>query len=214
MCASSTSEKSPEPSFDIKRFLEQVKTQTDPTRISARLKLIMTEPKNCWSEIVAEPISVEQLLTRYIIAPGILAAVCRFIGTSIFGDLAIHFGLSNLIMGIVLYPISVLAGGWLVSKLAPHFGGSLELINGAKLIGFSFYPSVLGSLFFLIPIGMIQLLGSLVGLYGLYVLWLGVMPCTNVPEDRMMPFFVTLVAGSIVIATAFSFTFGAFLGLW
>lgn len=191
----------------------EILQEIDPQRIIERAKLVLTDPKGCWQTISAEPLTVKLLIYRYVIGVGALTAICSFIGFSVLGPRPIGTGLIVLIGTVLLYPFVVLFYAWLMKQLTPYFQGTGTFEDCAKLAVFSGYPAAAGSVLHLVPLKICVLLASLIGLYGLYVFWLGMSPMLKLPDEKRVPFFVTFIASVIVCAVIFGMVFGGLMAI-
>jgi hypothetical protein len=87
--------------------------------------------------------------------------------------------------------------GFLVKALAPNFGGNASLEDGLKLAVYGATASWLAGAFTILP-GPLTLL-SLLGLYSLYLFWVGIRPVTRVPEDRRLMFVLAVIVAAILV---------------
>jgi hypothetical protein len=96
----------------------------------------------------------------------------------------------------------VFAMALIVDALAPTFGAQRSFSNALKLTVYSYTPVWLAGLFLLVP-GLSFL--TILGLYGLYLLWLGLPPLMAAPFDKSVPYAVTAVICAVVLAAALGF---------
>jgi hypothetical protein len=79
----------------------------------------------------------------------------------------------------------------LIDVLAPSFGAQKNFPNALKLSVYSHTPAWLAGIFLIVPgLGFLRSLG----LYGLYLLWLGLPPLMRAPRDKAL-----LYAGAVVL---------------
>jgi hypothetical protein len=85
----------------------------------------------------------------------------------------------------------------IIDALAPNFGGQKNFIQALKVSAFSPTPSWLAGIFSIIP--SLGIIGSLLGLYGLYLLYVGLPVLMKVPEDKAVPYIVVVIIATIVL---------------
>jgi hypothetical protein len=172
--------------------------------IVERAKSITLNPVATWPIIEAEEHTVQSLFVPYMLILAAIPAVASFIGMSIVGMGAFGFSMriplvSGLAMMIVSYVMSLaaMAGmGWLVSALAPTFGGQKNLIQGMKIMVFGSTPMMLAGVLSILPaLGMLSLLAAL---YGLYLLYLGLPILMKNPNEKTVPYMIVLAVCGIV----------------
>jgi hypothetical protein len=169
--------------------------------IVSRAKNIILSPNSEWPVIAFESTDVRSLFVGYAMPLAAIPAVAGFIGQTLVGSiirLPIGTGLAMAILSYVLSLVVVFAIGFVISKLAPQFGGTENLIGGLKV---SIYSStagwVAGILAILPAIGALVLLASL---YGLYLLYLGLPAVMGTPKDKSFVYTVVIVVVAIVVS--------------
>ena len=80
-----------------------------------------------------------------------------------------------------------------------------------KLAVYSMTPVWLAGVFSLIP--GLRMLGAL-GLYGLYIFWLGVPELMKAPADKIVPYTAAAVVSGNVITLVIGAAMGAFTGAY
>ena len=156
-----------------------------------RVKAILLTPKSEWLVIERESGDPTYLFTNYVAILAAIPAVCGFVGTSIVRSLgaigAVRVGIvSGIAVAIVNYLLAfvmVYVMGLIIDALAPTFNGQKNLPNALKLAVYSMTPAWLAGIFSLIP--GFWVLGSLLGLYRLYLLWVGLPPLMKSPEQKI-----------------------------
>jgi hypothetical protein len=84
-----------------------------------------------------------------------------------------------------------------IDLLAPRFGGKKNFPNALKLSVYSHTPLWLAGVFLLIP-GLNFLL--ILGLYGFYLLWVGLPILMGVPNERAFPYAIIATACALAPA--------------
>jgi len=105
----------------------------------------------------------------------------------------------------VLSFVAVYLVALIIDALSPTFDGAKNFDNALKLSVYSATPFWLTGVFLLIPgLGILRILG----LYGVYLLWLGIVPLMRVPQEKATAFTGALVGCLIVIAVIFAVAAG------
>ena len=185
--------------------------------IVERAKAITLNPAATWPVIEAEPHTPQSLFVPYMLVLAAIPAVATFIGMSVVGFGAMGFsmrlpllsGLSMMVTSYVLSLVVTFAMGWLVSALAPTFGGQASLIQGLKLVVFGTTPVMLAGILGILPaLGILSLLAAL---YCLYLLYLGLPVLMKNPPEKTIPYMVVvalcgIVLGVVMVAITSAFT--------
>ena len=169
-----------------------------------RARAICLSPAATWPVIEQESTDYQQLFVPYMVILAAIPAVATFIGMSIIGiggfgmSFRVPFvnGLGMMISQYIMTLVMVFAWGWLISALAPTFGGQPNVLQGVKLSVYASTPSMLAGVFGIIPtLGVLSILG---GLYALYLVYLGLPVLMKNPSEKTLPYMaVTAVIGII-----------------
>ena len=169
--------------------------------LQARVKKILTDPRSEWPVIAAEPTTTEKLYSSYIVPLAAIPAIAGFIGSIIFG----YSGgiIAAFVWAFVMFVISLImvyVGAIVVDKLAPKFESTSDQLQALKLVAYSYTASWLAGIFAIIPV-LAPL--SIVGLYSIYLFYVGLPVMMKTPESKVVPYMVVcalLIIGiSIVV---------------
>ncbi|MGP0092666.1 MAG: Yip1 family protein [Xanthobacteraceae bacterium] len=157
--------------------------------IVERIKAILLRPEAEWRTIAEEPGDPSDLFTFYVAILALIPALAWLIGGSVVGittaDGTIRTPLiPGLFSAIFAYVASFVAVGLMalaIDGLARAFGGRRDFANAVKLAAYSYTPLWLAGIFDVLP-GLRFL--SILGLYGLYLLWTGLPPLMQVTRKR------------------------------
>jgi len=182
-----------------------------------RTKNMVLQPKETWEVIKIEETTLSSLLTSYVFPLALIPAIASFIGygiigfnTGFFGQAAsIEWGISQAITTFASAFIGVIISAWVISLLAKNFGTDVTLNNAAKLVSYSYTPSLLAGIFYLIP--ALTILAIVGAIYSLYILYIGFQPITNVSEGQKTSYFVVSLIAIIVISAVLTFVSGIIL---
>jgi hypothetical protein len=169
-----------------------------------RAKNLILQPKSEWSAIAAEPHTVQDLYTGYVMILAAIPAVSYFIGFSLIGTsmlgigyrIPIANGVAHMIAQYVLSLGLVYAFAVMIDALAPHFGGEKNFIQSFKVAAFAPTAAWLAGIFYVLP--AFSILG-LLGLYSLYLLYTGIPIMKRVAEEKAIPFVAIVLIAAIVL---------------
>jgi hypothetical protein len=178
-----------------------------------RVKNIIVSPKTEWDIIQQEETTPANLLLSYVAILALIPAIAGIIGQSVVGitllGTSFHVPIIWSIIGAVVQYILAFVGVYIVAfvadALAPSFGGQKNSIQAMKGVVFSYTPMWIAGIFAIIPIlGWLAILG----LYGFYLLYLGLPKLMNVPQERALGYVVVVIVVAIVVY----FIFGGIVG--
>jgi hypothetical protein len=169
-----------------------------------RARTLIVQPKREWEVIAAEPHTVQDLYTQYVMILAAIPAVSYFIGFSLIGTsflgvgyrVPIANGVAHMIAQYVLTLGLVYAFAVMIDALAPQFGGEKNFIQSFKVAAFAPTAAWLAGVFYIIP--AFSILG-LLGLYSLYLLYTGIPIVKRVSEDKAIPFVAIVLIAAIVL---------------
>jgi hypothetical protein len=171
-----------------------------------RVKSILFTPDTEWKVIAHEPGDAAYLFTNYVVFLAAIPAIAGFIGLSIVGvsppngstvRVPLLAGLIHAIVGYLLTFVIVYVVAVIIDMLAPTFAAEKNFANALKLAVYSYTPAWIAGIFMLMP--GLRFLGIL-GLYGLYLLWKGLPPLMNAPQEKSLGYAAAIVACAIVIS--------------
>lgn len=185
-----------------------------------RVKNILISPASEWEVIKTEEYTESDLFIQYAVKLAAIPAIAGLIGFTIFGfsygpgTFQPSFG-SSLKWALAMYVLSLVGAyviAFIVDVLAPSFGSQRNILDSLKVVIFSYTASWVGGVFSLIP--AISFLGFLTSIYSLVLLYMGLKRVKEVPDDKMVTYFIVTIAISIVvyiitgsIITMFAFQF-------
>lgn len=169
-----------------------------------RAKNILLKPREEWAVISAEPHTVQDLYTGYVMILAAIPAVASFIGFSLIGVSTfmgsyrwpITTGITHMILQYVLNLGWVYVLALIIDALAPNFGGEKNFMQALKVSAFSPTAMWLAGIFSIIP--AIAILGIL-GLYSLYLLYTGLPLLMKTPAEKAVPYTVVVIIIAIVL---------------
>jgi Yip1 domain len=173
--------------------------------IAERVKNILLQPAEEWRVIEKEPSTVADLYTSYIVPLAAIGPVASIIGLSIIGITIPFTGTYRVPLitavghAVVTYALA-LAGvyvlGLIIDALAPTFNATKNSLQALKVATYSSTAGWLVGIFNLIPaLAFLQI----VGLYSLYLLYLGLPIFMKSPPEKTLAYTVVVIIAAIII---------------
>ena len=171
-----------------------------------RIQRLLLKPNEEWPVIEAEPKSAQQVFMTWAVPLAAIGPICTLIGYILF----LHAPISVALVMAVLVYAGALVGVWVLAfifnMLAPSFGGTKSMDQAMKVAAYSYTPAWLAAVLGILP--ALGIIGSLLGLYSLYLLWLGLPRLMKVPADKAPGYVIV----SILCAIVFAAIIGAIIG--
>lgn len=181
-----------------------------------RAKNILLSPASEWEVIAKEPATVGGLFTGYAIPMMLLPVIGQIVGLGLLGiglDNYAMMGLGaigimgaavigaiGLVLGIVLLYAMIFA----VKAISPSFNGNSDIAQAAKLMVYASTPSWVAGL--IAP--LLGMIGGLLGLaataYVVYLIYTGIRPVLDVPQEKSAGLTVVIVLIYIVLSIVLS----------
>jgi hypothetical protein len=169
-----------------------------------RAKNIIVSPNKEWDVIALEQPNTGQIIMGYVLLLAGAAAVAAFIGYGLIGFNYGFFHYATTSWGIY-YALNVLIGaiaGVLISALvidalAPSFGSEKNMGRSVQLVAYSYTPAWVGGLLAIYP--PLSIIGLIAGIYGLYLLYIGMPKLKKTPADKQVGYFVVSLITIIVV---------------
>jgi hypothetical protein len=177
----------------------------------SRVRNIVLSPKTEWPVIAQEPTTAPQLYVGYVMPLALLAALMGFLRMSVLGvnsafgnsfRMPISSGLTYTVMMFVSALFCVFVVGLIISALAPSFSGTRDQRQALKVAAYSLTPALLSSVLALSPV-LATLLQLLAGLYGIYVLSLGLPVLMQSPKEKAFGYTASVVVCTILVGIVF-----------
>ncbi len=174
--------------------------------LSQRVRTILLKPREAWPEIRDEGSTLPDLFVSYAAPLAAVPALAGFIGTSVVGIplLASRYraplleGLGSAVVYYMLALAAVALIAIIIYLLAPYFGSQKDFSRALRLTVFSATPWWMSGALLVIP--SLSPLATLLSLYGLYLLYVGLPALMGTPRAKALP-YVVLIAVAGVIAS-------------
>lgn len=177
-----------------------------------RAKKILTTPKTEWDVINSETPDTQKILTTYVLPLVAIGAVAAFIGWGLIGKSYYGFKIASTGLGIRYALIALGVGvastyltAFVIDALAANFKSEKNFGRSFQLAAYSYTAGWVGGIFNILP--SLAIVGSLIGLYGLYLMWLGLPKLKKTPQDQVTGYFVA----SLIVMIVASFVLGMIL---
>jgi hypothetical protein len=176
-----------------------------------RAKNILLAPKTEWPVIDAEPTTPAQLYTGYVVPLAAFAAAISLVHMSIIGislpfsgALRMPFtsGLTTAVLAFGVGLVGLFMVALIINGLASYFGGTHDQRQALKVAAYACTPAWLATVFSLLPT-MSTLLQLAAGIYGIYLLALGLPVLMKSPKDRAPAYAATVVLSIVLLCVAF-----------
>jgi hypothetical protein len=166
-----------------------------------RIKRLLMTPAAEWARIDSEPMTVKGIFTGWVVPLAAIGPVAGLIGMLVFGFLGyrppITFALTTAVISYAMALIATYVLALIIDALAPSFGATKNPLSAMKVAAFSSTAAWIAGIFQLLP--SIALLGALLGLYSLYLLWIGLPLLMKAPADRAPTYVVVSIVVAIVV---------------
>jgi hypothetical protein len=185
----------------------------------ARAKALIMQPAAEWPVIAAEPAIPADLMRGWAVPLAAIGPICAFIHGQVFGFGAfgisyrpgIVAGLSTLVVSYILGLVGVVVLALVAQNVAPRFGGVGDRTAAFKLVVYGSTAAWVCGIFQLIPgLGLLAILG----LYSLYLYYVGATPVMRVPQEKAAGFTAVTILAAVLLYIVVGAVSSAFLGLF
>jgi hypothetical protein len=179
----------------------------DFNKLIARVKAILLTPKTEWPVIAGEQTTVADLYKGYILWLAAIPPVFGFLKTSLIGvtlpfagtiRIGIGAGLSSLIVSYALALAMFFVVALIIDALAPNFGGTRDRVQALKTITYAYTASCIAGLGAIVPF-LAVLIAIAGGIYGIYLLYLGLPHTMKSPPERAGGYTAVIIIVAIVL---------------
>jgi len=162
---------------------------------------LLTNPKKTLQELKSQSMTRNDIIMYLAIV-----AIPSFIGILVGYGFLWFWGANFIgpaLAGAVIYYVVAIIGiivlGYIFNALAPTFKSQQNQAQALKLVAFTATPWLLGGIFYILP-GYTWPLTFLAGLYGLYLLYIGIPMFMGTPQDQQIPYLIiTIVIYAVIM---------------
>lgn len=170
-----------------------------------RIQRILLQPKAEWPAIAAEPATAKQTFMHWAVPLAAIPPVASLIGGQLFGYGGFGFSykppLGGALTSAVLSYAMALLGVWVIALiidwLAPNFGATKNQDAAMKVAAYSYTAGWVAGVLMLVP--SLGIIAGLIGLYGFYLLWLGLPVVMRAPADKATTYTAATVVAAIIV---------------
>jgi hypothetical protein len=179
----------------------------DFNKLIARVKGILLTPRTEWPVIAGEQTTVADLYKGYVLLLAAIPAVFTFLKWSVIGTslpfvgmfrLSIGVGLSQMILNYVLTLACFYVIALIIDALAPNFGATRDRVQAFKTIAYAYTASAVAGVAAILPfIAVLIMIAA--GIYGIYLMYLGLPHTMKCPADRAGGYTAVIIIITIVL---------------
>jgi ABC-type polysaccharide/polyol phosphate export permease len=159
-----------------------------------RTKGIVLAPKQEWPIIAAVKAGHAKVLLSWLLPLSLIQAVAAVIGFGLIGY-AGSWGRRHGLLQVATMIGGAYVTAFIVNTLAESYASVKNQDQAFALIAYSYTPAALGGIFQLIP--SLAIIGTLAGLYGLYLLYIGLPFLMKTPPEKNTGYFVVALLCTI-----------------
>lgn len=161
-------------------------------------KNLLINPKGTLLKLKDEQVSMMNIII-YLAIIAIPTFLGMLVGYGFFWGIGNFLGYA-FAMAIITYILSIVGiiiFGFILNALAGNFKSKQNKMQALKLVSYAATPWLLLGIVNIYPvIGLIALLG---GIYGLYILYLGIPIFMETPKEQEIPYFIISLIVYIVV---------------
>jgi hypothetical protein len=204
---------------ELPRIERSAAPEGDTVNIVERVKRICLTPKEEWPVIAQEATPPASLITGYVLPLAGIPALAGFIGGSFVGysipfvgtyRVPIGTGLTGAVFSVAVAVVGCFLIGLIINALAPTFGAEKNSRQALKAAVYSYTPAWIAGVLQILP--MLTFLVIIGSLYGLYLLYLGLPRLMKCPPDKAAGYVVVVIISAIVVSIVLMMTTGMILG--
>ncbi len=192
--------------IDMKDFTDikpdEVLSAVKSGNIFKRAINIMLKPKIEWEVVAKERPSVPLMIFGYTLIFSLISATFLLIGYGlvgrrigfIFGSIwqrSFGIGFLEAFVFILAAFSAIIVGAVVINALAPAFKTEKNFGRAMQLTTYSFTPMFFASVFFVLP--LLSFLVYLAGLYGIFILLIGLPIALKTPKNTQIGYFFTSI---------------------
>jgi succinate dehydrogenase/fumarate reductase cytochrome b subunit len=170
-----------------------------------RVKNVLLTPAKEFQVIDSEPSTPATLSTTYLLPLILIGTVASFIGYGLIGmNLGFGYrfkstelGLKMALMYAIVSFLGVFIMAFIVDALAPNFGAEKNFNKSFQLAAYVATPGAVAAIFLILP--SLAIIASLAGIYGLYLLWVGLPILKKPAADKQTNYFVVVLVVAIIV---------------
>ena len=137
-----------------------------------KTKTILFNPKEEWTVIEVEDKSHLKVLIEHLLILALIPVIAILVGYLLSQDYEFKLGIIKALSQFIMIVVGSYGTAVIINIFADQFGSSRDFNRTFSLVAYSYTPlGVAGLLYFYVPIAW---LAPYLGLYGFYLLYLGI----------------------------------------
>lgn len=167
-----------------------------------RVKKILVTPKTEWEAVALETPDASKTIMGYVLPLAIVAAVAAFIGLGLIGIkilfmrvASVELGLYAAISLLLLLVLTILITAFIIDAVAPSFGSEKNFGRSVQLLAYGCTPLYLGAIASILP-NILDIFLIIGGLFGAYLIFLGVTPLKKTPQDKQAVYAIICIGAT------------------
>lgn len=208
--------------IDVKYFTDvkpdEVITAVKSGNIFKRAINIMFKPKSEWEVVANEKPKVPMLIFGYSLILVLIPVISLILGYGLIGskitaiwDNSFGAGFIKASIFFIAAFTAIIGGAVVINALAPAFKTEKNFGRAMQLITYSFTPVFFAGALFILP--LISFLAHLAGLYGIFVLLMGLPIIMKTPKNHQIGYFFTSIGVLFGIFYTVKWTFSLFFSI-
>ncbi len=178
----------------------------DFKNLAERAKNIIVNPREEWPKISAQHISNKNLILYYVLPLAAIAAVISLLVISLGTYLTFGFALKVAVLQIAFPVVTIIITAILANELAETFNSVKNLMAAYKLIAYSYTPWLLANIIANISWSLSWIM--IFGIYGIYLLWIGLPVLMKTPDDKRPIYTLAIVVTIFLVNLILGAVFG------
>lgn len=169
-----------------------------------RAKNMITSPKTEWAAISAEEPNAGTIVTGYALPLILISAAAAFVGYGLIGYSMLGFRVTGVSWGLYYAVTQILFGlagiyitSYVVTALAPSFNSEKNSGRAMQLVVYSMTPVWVGGILSIYP--ALAWIGMLFGLYGLYLIYIGLPHTMKTPPEKVAIYMIVTILVLVVV---------------
>ena len=184
--------------------------------IVEKLIAVLKSPKGFWEAQKNVGEEIADIYKKYLLAVVVISSVLSFIKASIIGYEAlgveskmpvisgfVFYCAQCLLMLVLLYLFAMI-----IEFLAPKFDASISREKAFQLVAYSSLPGLVASFLVIVP-SIFYVFTLLVGIYGLYIFYVGIEVMTGCPEEKTLKLTASSIALFVVASVVLHIIVGS-----
>jgi hypothetical protein len=164
-----------------------------------RAKNIIMKPKTEWLVIASEEPNTTKILKEYVLPLALIPAIADIVGFGVIGRgmrSSFSWGIAVGLVQFILAFVGVYISAYVIAYLAPRFASQRDMGRAVQLVAYSYTPAWVAGVLSLVPaLGVLVFLGSL---YGLYLMYLGLPQMMKTSQDKVIGYLVVSIIVLVV----------------